>query len=524
MRRLAAIALAALAFLGGRALADPIPGGPLPPGPAFIGEPAEPQPVVAPAPPQHPFMAPNERSNIHDDAYMSDAYQTAGPLGNAIEEATAALGGDCGTVTFNGRGRIVTVCVGVQLPTLYLLEPDTLATLASLPLPPRVPSSNPFQEFSGGGYFYLDEQDRAVIPTTNHHIFVVAIQEDAMGPSFEVERDYDLSAAIPDSDRTTSALPDWSGRLWFVTRFGVVGTVDPASGTVASRSLGEEIENSFAVDETGGVFIVSDKAMYRFDADASGAPQVTWREVYPNSDIHKPGQVNAGSGTTPTLMGPSWVAITDNADPMDIVVYRRERDLAGPRTVCIQPVFSAGASDTENSLIGAGRAMIVENNYGYTGPTATQGGLSTTPGIERVDIDPDGNGCTPVWHSDERAPTVVPKLSLATGLVYTYTKDPEPPGTDAFDPWYLTALDFATGTTRWKRLAGTQTGFNNNYAPVTIGPDHAAYVGVLAGLVRLADTGAPEGCTPVVPQRGGPGGSTGRTRIRPRCPGLPLVR
>ena len=65
-------------------------------------------------------------------------------------------------------------------------------------------------------------------------------------------------------------LPDWCGRLWFVTRRGVVGTVDRSSGTVRTRRLGERITNSFAVDETGGVYIVSDAALYRFDA-AGGA-------------------------------------------------------------------------------------------------------------------------------------------------------------------------------------------------------------------------------------------------------------
>ena len=52
-----------------------------------------------------------------------------------------------------------------------------------------------------------------------------------------------------------------------------------------------------------GVFIVSDKALYRFDPAADGAPQVTWRQVYANIGVRKPGQSDAGSGTTPTLMG-----------------------------------------------------------------------------------------------------------------------------------------------------------------------------------------------------------------------------
>ena len=82
-----------------------------------------------------------------------------------------------------------------------------------------------------------------------------------------------------------------------------------------------------------------------------------------------------------------------------------------------------------------------------------------------------------------RAPSVVPKLSLETGLVYTYVK---PPDADS-DPWYLTALDFRTGETKWMALAGRGVGFNNNYAPITLGPDGSAYVGVIGGLVRLAD-------------------------------------
>ena len=73
------------------------------------------------------------------------------------------------------------------------------------------------------------------------------------------------------------------------------------------------------------MYIVSDAALYRFDAGADGTPAVTWREKYPNSGVQKPGQVSPGSGTTPTLMGSEYVAITDNADPMDVVVYKRGR-------------------------------------------------------------------------------------------------------------------------------------------------------------------------------------------------------
>ena len=62
--------------------------------------------------------------------------------------------------------------------------------------------------------------------------------------------------------------------------------------------------------------------MYRFKAKGNGKPQIVWQTDYPNSGIVKPSQVDAGSGTTPTIMNGGYVAITDNADPMNVVVYR----------------------------------------------------------------------------------------------------------------------------------------------------------------------------------------------------------
>jgi streptogramin lyase len=429
-------------------------------------------------------MAANGRSNLHVDAYMSDAHAVPGPLGRDIERLSTFFAAECASVTFDRAGRIVTICVGLEGPRLVMLDPQTLALLAEFPLPPRQPgAANPFTDFAGGGYFYLDHRDRAVIPTTHRHVWVVEQTEGPLGPGFGLTRDYDVSAVLSVDDKLFSALPDSDGRIWWASQAGVVGTIEPESGTIRTLDTGEQITNSFAVDETGGVYIVSDAALYRFDADAGGAPTVTWREQYANTGERKPGQVSPGSGTTPTLVGSKYVAITDNADPMSIVVYRRAADVTGSRIACTRAVFDPGAGATDNSLIGIGKSLIVENNHGYSGPTATTQGATTTPGLERVDITDGGGRCKAVWRSAETAPSVVPKLSLATGLVYTYTKPPD----TAADAWYFTALDFRSGATVYKRLAGTGLGFNNHYAPITLGPDGTAYVGALGGLVLLRD-------------------------------------
>ena len=132
---------------------------------------------------------------------------------------------------------------------------------------------------------------------------------------------------------------------------------------------------------------------------------------------------------------------------------------------------------------------MVTNNYGYAGPAGTSTGSTTTPGITRVDVDRDGRGCHVVWeNTEERSPSAVPKLSLANGLVYTVGQYED--GSDG--GWYLVALDFRTGELAYKYRYGTGLGYNNNYAPVSIGPDGSAYIGALGGLVRVADSTPPQ--------------------------------
>lgn len=486
----AIVAVAAIAAGAPAQAAVPIPQNPaeLEGLDAFSGKVAKRHPVFAPRVPRHPFMAANGRNSVHNDAYQTDTYRNSGPLGRRtriFSQSIDGMGGlgSCGiTIAFDKRGRLITTCISATSVELRLMDPD-LDTVASHQLPPRIipPGVNPLQS-PGGAYFYVDNKDRAVV-SIGRQIFVVAIR----GNGLERVRTYDLTSVVPADDQLNSALPDWSGRLWFVTRqHGIVGAVDPASGrALGTRRTGEAIGNSFAMDETGGVFVVTDKAQYRFDATRAGKPKVSWRQPYDNVGVKKPGQFDAGSGTTPTLMGKKYLSIADNAARMQVVVMRRAKRLprGQRRVICEQPVFRRGAGATENSVIATGRSMIVENNYGYfPPPDATSNGKTTRPGVERVDIRRGGKGCRTVWKSSEISPSTVPKLSLASGLIYLYTK---PKGTP--DAWYLTAVNFHTGKTVWRRLMGTGVLFNVHYAGITISPSGVLYTGVLGGTAAVAD-------------------------------------
>jgi hypothetical protein len=475
-------------LMAGPALAAPIPDPSPTTLPRYAGAPATASPVPHTRPPQNPFLAPDPRSNIHNDTWMTDSYPWAGPLGRSPRALSGSMPPAlCGSLTFHSRGFIVSVCPSlVAPPQARVIDPDTLEVLAAYDMPnaPDPPGTKGFQNFSGGGYFFLDRRNRIWSSTKTNHLFVLQVSPD--GRSIRRVRDYDLTGVLEPDERISSALPDFRGRIWFVSkRSGKVAILDPATRRIRHVRLGEEIQNSFTVDENG-VYVVSSERMYRFAA-RNGRPRIVWKVRYRNTGEAKPGQADAGSGTTPTIMRGGYVAITDNADPMNVVVYRKAARLrrGRRRLVCEVPVFGRGAGATENSLIAAGRSLFVENNYGYEDPFGPSAGALTTPGLARVDVRRRGRACRRVWTSTvERVPSVVSKLSTRTGLIYTYTRDEDPLGGQ---PWFWTAVSARTGETAFKVYAGSGLGFNNNYAGLALGPDGTAYLAVIGGLVALRD-------------------------------------
>lgn len=479
--------------------------------PAFIGQPATPRPVEFSVPP-HPYMGAQGLNAMHSDGYSSDVHPGGSPLGNNIQMIsrvgiTGAPGGQCATLTFDSQHHLVALCAAMTGFRIHLIEPRTLRLLAEYKLPIR-PSSwdamihrdkSYIMEDSSGAYFYLDDQDRVVMAASDQTIRRIGHSQDAAGNwSFETEDQWDLSDEVPhdcttptnwepegECDPITAVMPDHDGLIWWVTRHGRLGTLDPVTGEVLSTRLdNEEIQNGFSVARDG-VYIVSDHAMYRFHAGTKGEPQQGWRETYDRGTSRKVGTINQGSGTTPTLMGDKYVTVTDNADGrINLVVYNRQQDHQGPRQVCAVPLFDDDHSVTDNSMVAFNRSILIENNAGYTSAYEQKEWDNTAGGIMRIDIREDESGCDVVWHSPERSPSVVPKFSALTGIAYFYTFEKQANGQIA---WYLTALDYESGDTIFKILTGIGRAFDNNWAPLTLSPDGTAYVGTSRGLVAIWD-------------------------------------
>ncbi|MFO8011155.1 MAG: hypothetical protein R6U89_10145 [Dehalococcoidia bacterium] len=455
--------------------------------------------------PEHPYLAPNGKSNMHNDAYMSDTYEVSGPVGVDTQvdmQRYASSTNLCVTITFDSEGRILTVNARPDAFYLLLIDPNTLEELASYQLPPRHADDPlyPYKDTSGGAYFVLDNQDRVIVADADNNVRIIAYSEDEgdfqLVEMYELA-DYVVPLKLPARDHVQMAIPDWDGLLWFTTRYGKVGTIEEGSGTVSTIELtGEEIQNSFTVGEDG-VYIVTDHAMYRFHAGENGEPVQDWRTEYDRGSRVKPSMMNQGSGTTPQLFG-DMVAIGDNADPRMNILFLRRSD---GTVICHTPVFEEGISTTENALPGFARegaggteySVIVENNYGRNNSLMFEPGgccQESVGGVARVDLVPDGDGgftCEEIWTSPENSCTTVPKLSLANGIVYLYTYQAL---ADEDYGYYLTGVDFESGETVFRIPVGTGFDYQDFGAPITLSPEGGtAYIGGFGGLIAIRDSG-----------------------------------
>ena len=278
----------------------------------------------------------------------------------------------------------------------------------------------------------------------------------------------------------------------------------------------EEIQNSFSVGKDG-VYVVSNWALYklRFDEkkkeielDPNWASNFSEGDlVYDNDGKIKPGHLNAGSGTTPTLMGDDFVIIGDNdTSYINVCVYSQKTG----KLVFKHKLFEdLAGSAVENSIVAYDKSFVVANQYGYTDPFKLN---ETAGGIMRFDFNEEKGNFEPVDNWPQSGvydcKTATPKLSAASGMIYVYNRSDTAVNGD-YD-WQLTAIDFKTGlrvfyikpyflkgefddniglVMKWGSL-GTKNYdrkvFNNIWGTFTFGPGNSFYIGAYRGFIRIS--------------------------------------
>jgi hypothetical protein len=407
-----------------------------------------------------------------------------------------------------------------------------------------------------GAYTAIDAQNRFIAGRTDFvSFFGDSVEGDRLSP-IELKKRIAMPAEVfcNEDDVIAGMSLTYDGHLAFATELGnlfvIPSDADPDNlGDVPIVSANENcatageaeleiVSNSIAVDENGGIYLLTSAAMYRFNWDGSTLTKA-WRAAYESAEeVPSPIRLGSGSGSTPSLMGAKadddrFVVITDGQALMNLVLFWRDEvpedwePIApgkDPRIACEIPVdFGTGATEaiSEQSVAVRGYSAVVVNDL-LTNPTinppsmsplaaaaqnlvsALEGGIPEKApfGLERIDWDPGTRTCSTVWaNSDISVPNGIPSISEASGLVY---------GAGQRDgQWGLEGLDFATGESRVWVVAGPGTCPQENaglvallpgvadvlaqvpdscensvYAATTIGPDGMVYQGTLNGMTR----------------------------------------
>lgn len=214
---------------------------------------------------------------------------------------------------------------------------------------------------------------------------------------------------------------------------------------------GEIVENSIAVDENNGIYVVTSKYMHKLVWTGTqlsmAAEDGAWTSAYdvmPEGQAHKMGAASHGSGTTPSLLGfgddeDKLVIISDgNPDNAQIVAFWRDDIPADfqqkpgtqSRRIADQIPFRLSKTTVEASPVVYGNGVLVVNStYPDPGPIPMDlisnaflaGTTRAAPmGIQKYEWLPDEDRFVESWAIDEVDNTdwMPPAVSTANGLVY----------------------------------------------------------------------------------------------------------
>lgn len=413
-------------------------------------------------PPANPYIAPGYSSTMHANAASSDATINRGPGTSGryefVSHDTDIIGNEYAvpTILMDSKGALLAIGVNHEVidqnPTVLLLDPRSLEVLDNIKLP--APEDG---HVAGGIYSYIDNDNNLVLVN-------------AAGYMQWYSNSYDLATnkgslllektQYVGQKGVVGTMPDYKGNIWYATQksdsqnAGVSYFNKKTDRNEVFYKLpnGETVANSIS-SSPRGVAVASTKALYMFKASANG-PVLAWRQEYENSGNRKPGQLSAGTGSSPTFFGPrtgfEFVTIANNAAPTEsILVY----DTKTGDLVSSTPFLTGGVnSGTENSSMAVGSSIFTPSSYGYWYPPSSQEPKDSNPssadfagGVQRAGLTK--KVLEEKWANSVKS-TALPRLSVPDGLIYTITG--EYSGIGIIDDkqsvqYYFSAIDASNG-------------------------------------------------------------------------------
>ena len=449
-------------------------------------QPLVPKPLPPLPMPDHPFMLDEYASGgVHADSYNSGVSPLPGPLGLSPKAHVVKVLEDeiamCTPLMRDLNDRLASVCISLGGPSqLVLFDPtDDFRILAQTEIPERRSLIDP----AGGWYSRMDHLGRPVVPTPAQDVRVYEAVEEEGRFHWTIAEQWDLSTVLPEDVSASDVVPDWQGNYWFISGFGHLGYIDRGSGDIDVMVLGDGSETIGAALTVGpeAAYVLTSKALYRLEAGADG-PEVAWRWDY--------GAAGGVDLSTPTLLDEgSLIAFSINGQGdrglLLVLETTGETMPDSEREVCRMPLFKPGRSDMKNTLMGYGRSLVAENNWGGDFFEL----LDFEPGLARVDVREDHSGCDLIWEDYTIASQVPPRLSTGDGYIYLYAREPGTP--EDVHAFYLTALDFETGEVVSQLLVGSGRGIDNPMLSSDFWPGGVYVGGIRNGIVTLRDGAEP---------------------------------
>lgn len=454
---------------------------------------------------QNPYLGISSLATMHGDAQSSDATPFAGPgdpgVGGTWKVTFTNHWAACPTILAGQDGYIqalMTQFLGsdakLRKPKLAIIEPASGAQLGAMEIPTGA--------LLGGVYAYLDADSNLVMVDGTNALTWISHSQDGM--KVWVSRRIDLTDAmkLEPKDHVVGIVPDWHGRIWVASERGVVGLIDPKRNVVRLTKLQqysptERIDNSISACPQG-VSIITSYGIYMLGADASTSkPRIIWSHSYDRGTKQKPGQLSHGSGATATFFGPNgsdYVMLSDNADRQEkLIVYRS----ADGSAVGEGPLFTPGASGTENSMIGVQNSIVGACTFGYPyaqyPDTKPAYRAQVAPGMERWDVNDDALGITLKWRNNGIYSAAVPRLSTADNLIYTCERPRGPAGVLTGPVVYACAIDMDSGRVvhrqRLPRLANLLAGGDPSQMVGVIDKHGVWWQGTIGGIYRISRHG-----------------------------------
>ena len=364
---------------------------------------------------------------------------------------------------------------------------------------------------------------------------------DKIDSPIELRSSFTLPASALRGDAKTDPIVGmtllYDGRLAVATQLGTVAVINRNFSEYWTVKLGdgagEQVSNSIAADEKGGIYVVTEKAMYRVQwtghalslAEHTGA----WRAEYEAGEGQVAGRLGKGSGSTPSLMGnpdddDRFVVITDGQELSHLTLFWRDEvpndwiQLPGTksRRIAAQVPITFGdpsrqATVSEQSVLVRGHgAVVVSNDYRNTGglnpedfplfkdvlnnPAVTnlRNGLVVTLsqlpsiqpfGVQKFQWNPNGGlygrgGLETAWvNKGTSCPNGIPTMSAASNMFYCV-------GAVA-GAWTIEGLDWDTGRNTFSKIIGWNPLYNSFYAGTQIDSNGTMISGTTLGVMQL---------------------------------------